>query len=509
MAKVLVVGGAGYVGSAAARYFEDHGHEVWVLDDLSTGHLCFVQDRERWFEADCGELEIVEPFLRQHRFDGVFHFAAKSLVAESVAQPELYRESNVHKLERLLEACARAGVARFVFSSTCAVYGDPGDAPITEKTPFRPMSPYGETKRDAEALLQKFVARGISSIALRYFNASGAEPKYRVGELHEPESHLIPNVIRAALGARPVSIFGEDYATADGTCVRDYIHVSDLAEAHWLAFEKLAGTATPFFDAVNLGSGKGYSVREIITAVEKAIGAPIQTVVSPRRPGDPPKLVADTTYARSFLGFEPKRGLETIVRSALAWEHQLLQPKRAVFLDRDGTINQDPGYLNDANALVLLPRVVEALKKLRDAGYLFYVVSNQSGIGRGKITRNQIRRIHGRLDQMLEAEGIRIESYALCFHHPDERCGCRKPQPKLILDLARRYGISLADSAMVGDKLSDVDAGINAGCGAVALLLSGNDPDDQLREIGERKDVPVFKDLDDWATARVRFESSP
>ncbi|RYZ68812.1 MAG: UDP-glucose 4-epimerase GalE [Proteobacteria bacterium] len=424
-----------------------------------------------------------------------------------MAKPDLYREWNVHKMERLLESCANAGVTRFIFSSTCAVYGDPQGKLLTEDTPFRPLTPYGETKRDAEALLQKFTARGISSVALRYFNASGAEPRLRVGELHDPESHLIPNVIRAALAGKSVSIFGDDYPTRDGTCIRDYIHVTDLARAHWLAFEKLQKAQAPFFNAVNLGSGTGYSVREIIASIEKVFGGKIQTVISPRRPGDPAQMVAGTERAREWLGFVPQFGLDRIIGDAWAWDHQRLQPKRAVFLDRDGTLNVDPGYLSDAESLELIPGVLDALQKLKAAGYLFYVISNQSGINRGKITLTQIRRIHGRMDALFAREGVRIEEYALCFHHPDEKCDCRKPNPKMILDLAGTYGLSLKDSAMVGDKVTDVEAGLKAGCGHVALLLSGNEADQQLKNLGERPGIPVFKDLNEWATAQVRFES--
>lgn len=477
----LIVGGAGYVGSAVAAHLIDRGYEVWILDDLSTGHRSLVPDSViaagHFIEARAGNRIALDALFRARRFDVVFHFAAKSLVGESVKHPELYRENNVDQTRLLLDAMVAAGLRRFVFSSTAAVYGDPGDRDIDEALEKKPINPYGETKLAVERMLVEYGNRhGLRSIALRYFNAAGAEAKLRVGEDHLPETHLIPNVLAAGLAGRAVSIFGDDYPTRDGTCVRDYVHVDDLARAHTAAAARMLaedGTAKGF-EAFNLGSAAGFTVKEVIAEAGRVLGRPIEAKVEPRRSGDPAKLVAVSDRARRELGFSPRPdSLRAILETALGWERKKRAPKKAVFLDRDGTLNFDPGYINDPGKFELIPGVPEALRRLVDAGYLLVVVSNQSGIARGKIAPGELRKIHAKLDRLLIAHGVRIHHYALCFHHPDEDCECRKPKPKLVLETAARYAIDPARSYMVGDKLSDVECGRNAGLAGSFLVGTG------------------------------------
>ncbi len=490
MASVLVVGGAGYVGSSVAAHLLDRGDEVWVLDDLSTGHRALVLDEiyraGRFVEARAGDSSVVEELLRSHPFEAVFHFAAKSQVGESVRFPEVYLENNVEQTRLLLDSMMKAGVKKFVFSSTAAVYGDPGDqAPgftISEDFRMRPVNPYGETKLAVESMLAAEAKRGgLHSIALRYFNAAGAEDRLRVGEHHDPETHLVPNLLSAALEGRPVSIFGEDYPTRDGTCVRDYVHVEDLARAHAAAAKRLlaGGKNSSGYEAFNLGSESGYSVREVVDAAERELGMKLIREFQPRRPGDAATLVANAERARKILGFSPRPDtLASILKTAFAWERKKREPKKAVFLDRDGTINVDPGYLNDAEKLELLPGAIEGLQKLARAGYLLVVVSNQSGVARKKITMEELRRVHRRMDELLAPHGVRIHHYSLCYHHPDENCDCRKPKPKLILDSATRYSIDLAKSFMVGDKKSDVESGRRAGLRESFLVGTGYGSED-------------------------------
>lgn len=471
MASVLVVGGAGYVGSSVSAHLLDQGNEVWVLDDLSTGHRSLVLDSiiqaGRFTESRAGDRTVVETLLREKKFDAVLHFAAKSLVGESVRLPALYWENNVEQTRSLLDSMVAAGVKRFVFSSTAAVYGDAGDQEISEDLPKAPINPYGETKLAVEEMLEEYATNhGLRSIALRYFNAAGADAKLRTGEHHDPETHLIPNILTAALDGRALLLFGDDYPTRDGTCMRDYVHVTDLAQAHAAAVTRMLtepfGTAG--FEVFNLGSQTGFTVKEVIAEAEAVLGFPIAKNIEPRRPGDPAKLVANSERARKTLHFNPRSdALRSIVSSAFAWEKKKRAPKKAVFLDRDGTLNHDPGYINDAAHFHLLPGVEDALARLTKAGYLLIVVSNQSGIAREKITHEQLHRIHEKLDRLLGEKNVRIHSYALCFHHPDTDCDCRKPKPKLLLDTAKKYGIDLSQSFMVGDKFTDVEAGLNAG----------------------------------------------
>jgi UDP-glucose 4-epimerase len=513
MAKILVVGGAGYVGSAVTCSLQDQGHEVWVLDNLSTGHRSFVLDRTRFVESNAGDVHILEPLLAEHAFQAVFYFAAKSIVSESVKQPEAYFENNVHQTKLLLETLLKHKVQNFIFSSTCAVYGDPKGEVLTEESPQNPLNPYGESKKQVEDLLKNYADKGLRSLALRYFNASGCEPLYRVGENHQPETHLIPTILRSAMEGEVLKVFGSDYPTKDGTCVRDYIHVSDLADAHIRAMrylQNLGGSAKAdghateaggFFRAFNLGSGTGYSVLEVIETASKVIGKRIAYDRLPRRPGDSPFLVARTDLVERELGFKPQYDLKAILESAYEWEKRKTVKKRAIFLDRDGTLNFDPNYLNDADKFELLPGVLKALRVFKEEGYLLYVVSNQSGVGRGMITPDQLHRIHEKLDRLVAPEGVLIHEYALCFHRPEEGCDCRKPKPNLILELASRYGIDLKNSLMIGDKISDIDCGLNAELGENVFLLCGNDSEADFKNLNGKTSL-VFKDLYEFAKNR-------
>lgn len=316
----LVTGGAGYVGSHAVRALLDAGHEVTILDNFSTGH--------RWACQGCPVLEVdlrnpdhLDATLAQYRFDGVLHFAAKSLVGESRDHPLLYWRNNVTGSANLVEAMVRHRIPKLVFSSTAAVFGNPLTDVIDESHPTAPINVYGDTKLAVEKLLVSVCASGsLSAVCLRYFNAAGANNDNRLGEWHEPETHLIPNALRAATGSGPeLKVFGTDYPTPDGTCVRDYIHVDDLATAHLLALDSMTGLGE--FDVFNLGNGAGFSVFEVIRACEAAAGKPIPYTIGPRREGDPARLVASATKAAARLGWQPRHTrIDTITTSAWAWE---------------------------------------------------------------------------------------------------------------------------------------------------------------------------------------------
>jgi UDP-glucose 4-epimerase len=316
--RILVIGGAGYVGSHFTRYAVQSGLSVTVLDNLSTGHAPAVTEAVL-IRGDLLDREFLSQHLRENRYDALFHFAASCLVGESVEKPALYYENNVLAAYSMLEAMRATGHDRVIFSSTCAVYGEPQSIPISEEHPKNPVSPYGRTKRAIEWMLEDYQrAYGIRSAALRYFNAAGCEPQDGLGEDHTPESHLIPNVVRYALGldARLV-IFGNDYPTPDGTCIRDYIHVTDLAEAHLKALAKL--DSTPLIQ-LNLGTGSGFSNLGIVEAVSKAVNKQIEFEFGPRRPGDPPELVADATRAFEMLEWKPSRSnVNTIVEQVVQW----------------------------------------------------------------------------------------------------------------------------------------------------------------------------------------------
>ncbi|HEX5240633.1 MAG TPA: UDP-glucose 4-epimerase GalE [Candidatus Limnocylindrales bacterium] len=320
--QVLVTGGAGYVGSVSVEALVAAGHGVVVLDDLSTGHRTAELMGSRLVEGSYGDRELVERVLREHRIDAVLHCAARSLVAESMRDPAAYYGQNVAGGIELLEAMRAVGVSRLVVSSTAAVYGVPEATPIPEDAPLRPINPYGESKRTFEAAAAWYGrAYGLRSVALRYFNVAGASG--RNGELHQPETHLIPTILAAVEGSLPaVSLFGDDYPTPDGTPIRDYLHVEDLADAHLAALLATAPddprTDQPLVS--NLGSGTGFSVREILGAAASVVGRPVPAIVGPRREGDPPVLVADVRRAAAVLGWTPHRStLDAMIGSAWAW----------------------------------------------------------------------------------------------------------------------------------------------------------------------------------------------
>jgi UDP-glucose 4-epimerase len=303
--RILVTGGAGYIGSHAVLELRTHGHEVVIFDDLVEGHRAAALDAPV-VKGDLGDRSLLMDALRKHRIDAVMHFAARCYVGESVTDPAKYVRDNAGGLHSLLEAMRATNVKKIVFSSTCAVYGVPKSVPITEDFERQPISPYGITKRFCEEQLEMYCrAYGFAAVAPRYFNAAGADPNGRLGEWHEPETHLIPNILRSALsgGSRPLEVFGTDYPTRDGTCIRDYVHVADLASAHRLALDRMKPGV---FEPVNLGTGHGNSVLEVIEAARKVTGKPIEFVAKPRREGDPPELVAGGDRARQWLGWTPK-----------------------------------------------------------------------------------------------------------------------------------------------------------------------------------------------------------
>lgn len=317
--NVLVTGGAGYIGSHTVQALRSAGHDVVVFDDLSTGHRESVPQIP-FIQGDIARADDLNRAFGQYQFDAVMHFAAKSLVGESMQHPAMYYHNNVVGGATLLEIARNHGVQHFIFSSTAAVYGEPESVPITEDHPLRPTSVYGRTKLIFEQMLQDYHdIYGLKYAALRYFNAAGADPGGQIGEDHNPETHLIPIILEVALGKRPhVTIFGTDYATDDGTCVRDYIHVTDLAQAHVLALEGLASGVPS--GVYNLGNGNGFSVREVIETAERVVGAPIAVQDGPRRAGDPAVLVASAEKAKQVLGWKPQYGsLEDIVSSAWNW----------------------------------------------------------------------------------------------------------------------------------------------------------------------------------------------
>jgi UDP-glucose 4-epimerase len=319
VSRVLVTGGAGYIGSHTVYQLEQRGYEVAIVDDLSRGHFHNVEGKD-FHRISLGDTPRLIDLLAGGGFDAVIHFAAYISVGESTKDPELYFANNVGGTLSLLTAMSKAGVKRLVFSSTAAVYGTPERVPITEDAPFAPVNPYGESKVMVEKILCWLDQyRELRSIALRYFNACGAEPGVGLGEQHEPETHLIPLILRAIQTGKPVTIFGDDYPTHDGTCIRDYIHVSDLAEAHILALDSLmSGGASNQFNA---GTGTGYSVRELIAAVEEVTGKKVPFVVGPRREGDPAELVANADKLKRTLRWTPGHSsLKEIVASA--WEFQ-------------------------------------------------------------------------------------------------------------------------------------------------------------------------------------------
>ena len=324
--NVLVVGGAGYIGSHCVRQVMAAGHSVVVLDNLSYGHREAVPSGVPLVEADMADVVKVRAALKDYKIELVMHFAALINVGESVHQPERYHENNVVRTFALLDVMIAEGVKKFVFSSTCATFGVPDKMPMTEDLPQKPINPYGQNKLDVEIKLRQLAQeRKLSFAAFRYFNAAGASVDGSIGEDHQPETHLIPLAIAAALGRRPaLKVFGTDYPTPDGTCLRDYVHVDDLSSAHIAVFDKLGQPGLAFF--YNLGIGVPYSVEDILKSVERVTGKPVPREYVERREGDPPALYADATKVRTELGWKPKYDtLDAIVSTAVRWH--TLYPK--------------------------------------------------------------------------------------------------------------------------------------------------------------------------------------
>jgi len=322
MARILVTGGAGYIGSHTRYFLEKSGHSVSVVDDLSRGFKEAVPDSVL-HQADTRDTKKLSALLRQERIEAVIHFAAYISVGESTERPELYFSNNVCGSLSLFEAMLEADVRCLVFSSTAAAYGIPAKVPIPEDEPYAPINPYGESKVMVEKILEWLDRyREFRSIRLRYFNACGAEPESGLGERHDPETHLIPLMLRAIQTGKAVTLFGDDYPTPDGTCIRDYIHVSDLAQAHIVSIEHLLRGGKS--DVFNVGTGVGQSVKQVLAAVEKVTGTKVPHTIGPRREGDPPSLVADSRRLQSSLGWHPQRAdLERIVADAWAFAQKM------------------------------------------------------------------------------------------------------------------------------------------------------------------------------------------
>ena len=321
--KILVVGGAGYIGSHMVKRLGQLGSAVTTLDNLSSGHRDAVLCGDL-VVGDLADKALMADVLQPGRFDAVMHFASFIQVGESVQEPAMYYQNNVSNTLHLLDAMRAAGVQRFIFSSTAATFGEPLYSPIDERHPQAPINPYGRSKLMIEQVLEDYDrAYGLKSVCLRYFNAAGADPQGELGERHDPETHLIPLVLQAASGRRPnIAVFGRDYDTPDGTCIRDYIHINDLCEAHWLGLQSLMqGGGSQRY---NLGNGNGFSVQEVIDAARRVTGQPITVIDAPRRDGDPARLVADATLARQQQGWKPQfPALDTLVAHAWGWEQKV------------------------------------------------------------------------------------------------------------------------------------------------------------------------------------------
>lgn len=318
---VLLTGGAGYVGSHCAKLLRLAGEELLLLDDLRTGDRRLAQ--APLIEAAIGAPGLLDRLFTENRIDAVMHFAAFAEVAESVREPAKYYRNNFSETETLIEAMIRHGVRVLVFSSTAATYGEPREIPIPETHPTVPVNPYGRSKRMAEQLLADCeAAYGLRAVSLRYFNASGADPDGEIGEIHQPESHLIPRIMESAFRGEPaLPVYGTDYPTPDGTCIRDYVHVNDIAQAHILALRYLRdGGCGQIF---NVGSQNGYSVLEMLGATERITGCPVPRQLHPRRPGDPARLIASSEKLRRELGWQPRYGLDDIIATAWRWRQKL------------------------------------------------------------------------------------------------------------------------------------------------------------------------------------------
>jgi UDP-glucose-4-epimerase GalE len=338
MSTVLVTGGAGYVGAHTCKALREAGYLPLVIDNLSTGHKGFVQ----WgplIEGDIQDTGLVAQTIRSHHVDAVLHFAASAYVGESMTDPQKYYESNVAGSLSLLKAMRQTGCHHIVFSSTCAVYGEPADIPIREQTPKDPVNPYGASKLMIERILSDYArAYGLCYVALRYFNACGADPEDEIGELRDPETHLIPRAMMALQGhIDDFAVFGTDYETPDGTPIRDYIHVSDLADAHVAGLRRLLEGGES--GAFNLGTGHGYSVKQVLAQIEWMTGERLTIEKGPRRPGDPPVLIADPSLANKELGFDPRRSdLKTVIATAWAW-HRRAHPKKGNGIASKGAVS--------------------------------------------------------------------------------------------------------------------------------------------------------------------------
>jgi len=318
--KVLVVGGAGYIGSHMVKMLSKAGHDVVTLDNLSNGYRNAVKYGE-FVEGDIADADLLDKLFSKNAFDGVMHFASYIQVGESVEKPSMYYRNNVTNTQVLLDAMIEHGVKRFIFSSTAATFGEPDYTPIDEAHPQKPINPYGHSKLMVEQILSDFdTAYGLKSVSLRYFNAAGADPEGELGERHVPETHLIPLVLQAASGRRDnITIFGTDYDTDDGTCVRDYIHINDLCSAHLLGLEHLVGGGET--KAYNMGNGQGYSIKELIDVAKEVTGSDFSVLMGERRDGDPARLVADSSLLKQELGWKPVfAGLDVILRHAWEWE---------------------------------------------------------------------------------------------------------------------------------------------------------------------------------------------
>ena len=318
--KILVLGGAGYIGSHTVSELVDAGEDVVIADSLETGHIEAVNPKAKFYQGDIRDKKFIDSVFDNEKIDAVIHFAANSLVGESMINPLKYYDNNLYGTKVLLQSMVEHDVKKIVFSSTAATYGEPESIPILESDRTEPTNPYGETKLSMEKMMKwTDVAHGVHYVALRYFNACGAHVSGEIGEAHNPETHLIPLILQVPNGQREsISIFGDDYDTKDGTCVRDYIHVTDLAQAHILAVKYLMNGGKS--DVFNLGNGVGFTVKEVIETARKVTGHPIPAVVSPRRGGDPAKLIASSEKAKSILGWKPEHAdLEEIIATAWKW----------------------------------------------------------------------------------------------------------------------------------------------------------------------------------------------
>lgn len=319
---ILIVGGAGYIGSHVNKFLSNEGYKTLIFDNLSKGHEEFVKWGE-FIKGDLKDKRLLERIFREYDISAVMHFAALTDVRESIQDPGSYYKNNVKNTLNLLDAMIECNVKKFIFSSTCAVYGDPIEIPITEDHPCNPISPYGRSKLMIENILEDYNrAYDFNYVSLRYFNAAGADPQTEIGEWHEPETHLIPIILDVAMGKREnVQIFGTDYPTPDGTCIRDYIHVMDLADAHYKALKLLEDDKSEIF---NLGNGDGFSVKEIIETCKEITGEKIHTIESERRQGDPPTLIGSSKKARRILGWKPEfADIKDIIETAWEWHQKL------------------------------------------------------------------------------------------------------------------------------------------------------------------------------------------